>query len=266
MPSKNLRNYRTSTHCVLFPIQRLCPYIISEILGWCSPADLVIIGGLSKNFKAFLDSKPHGSLCWKCARANIADLPPPPSLSDYNLNEHAYAAFLFNASQKPCICCGQPTNGKFLVIMYRVYLCDRVSCAKQFESEDRGYVFSYYQDKGCTRIYAPILPVLPYNLPSGRKLFIVRHAKQELKEYRRVTAASEKEVRDEQRHLKRIRRHHLNNHSAVLYTWMARHRKHASRCAKTKQRILESGSAGREPQSSSYPRITDCAPNAQCIQ
>ncbi len=73
-----------------------------QILGWCSPADLVGIRGLSKDFKAFLDSKPHGSLCWKRARANVSHLPPPPTFPHYNLDEHAYAAFIFNVYQTPC--------------------------------------------------------------------------------------------------------------------------------------------------------------------
>ncbi|PBK80420.1 hypothetical protein ARMGADRAFT_77749 [Armillaria gallica] len=220
--------HRTTPRSLSFPIRRLCPYIISEILGWCSPADLVGIRGLSKDFKAFLDSKPHGSLCWKRARANVSHLPPPPTFPHYNLDEHAYAAFLFNVYQTPCFCCGQATNGTFPNVMYRVYLCGRPACSKQFESESQGHLFTYHGDKELIRKYAPIMPALPYNLsPSGQKLFMVQHAKQQLKEYHRYIATRGTKLWTEKLEQKRILRHLLNNNSSALYPWMTRYYKSA---------------------------------------
>ncbi len=60
---------------------------------------------------------------------------------------------------------------------------------RRFASESQGHLFTYHGDKELIRKYAPIMPALPYNLsPSGQKLFMVQHAKQQLKEYHRYIA------------------------------------------------------------------------------
>ncbi|KAK0240656.1 hypothetical protein EDD85DRAFT_826087 [Armillaria nabsnona] len=244
--SRRSRNDNRATRHGSFPIRRLCTYIISEILSWCSPVDLVVVRGLSKDFKAFLDSKPHGLLCWKRARANITYLPPPPFSSKYNLDEHAYAAFLFNVARKSCICCGRPATGKFPIIMYKVNICNRLPCLQEFESDTQGHLFTYHRDKKSIRIYAPVLSALPYNLsPTGQKMFMVQHAKQELKEYQRLMAARNTEAWAERLEQKKALRHLLNNHSSVLYAWTPRYWKFVDRVQRLNKEFLRAAASAK---------------------
>ncbi|KAK0214441.1 hypothetical protein IW262DRAFT_1514651 [Armillaria fumosa] len=167
-----------------FPYQ-LSPELIVEIFAWCSPHDLVVLQGVSRDIKAILDR--NGRLCWTRARHNLVQMPEPPFRPDYsswNACEVSFTKFCFNSAHTPCFCCGRPVENALPHLIYRIQVCSRRICRDNLVLEQQFYIFSDDPQDPLYQKYKAIIPLLSYYLsPERQKLFLLHHAKNELAWY-----------------------------------------------------------------------------------
>ncbi|KAJ7578043.1 hypothetical protein C8J56DRAFT_1060730 [Mycena floridula] len=143
-------------------ISDLSVEVIIEILGYCSPADLLVLASVARNFSNILASDS----IWTKSRELIG-IPAPPNILQSEINlwtpawtEKKFAAFIFGLAR--CSSCCNASKGlpKHYLLPFQVRLCsdvclDRFLREKAAEVDVRGYAGALVTHRSSYRNWLP---------------------------------------------------------------------------------------------------------------